>query len=192
MQVSLSKGQFVDLSKSSPNLKRIRLGLKWGANKYAGPDADLDCSVFCTNHENKVTDVSNFVFYNNLGTPCRGVVHTGDNRKGGSDNDDETLLIDLTKISPSIHNMHFVITIHDAIQNRQNFGQMETAVVTMYDEDTNQKLCHFELGTDYSTETALRVATLLKSGSGWGFRAVGRGHAGGLPAFVQEFGMTAN
>lgn len=191
--INLAKGQFIDLSKTNPFLKKLRLGLKWGANRYAGPEADLDCSVFCTNVRDTIPadKYLNFVFYNNLNTPCSGVVHAGDNKTGGSAKDDESIFIDLEKISPDIHNIHFVVTIHNAQQNRQNFGQIESSVVNIYDTETDNLLCKFDLGTDFSTETALLVATLSrKGGNDWGFRAVGQGYTKGLDHFVKQFGLS--
>src|SRR3954463_7744019 len=97
MAVSLSKGQKVDLTKSNPGLTNVVVGLGWDTNKYdGGNDFDLDSSVFLLGENGKVTNETDFVFYNNPKGANGAVVHNGDNRTGDGDGDDEQVNINLT------------------------------------------------------------------------------------------------
>lgn len=191
MAISLSKGQKVDLTKTNPGLKRIIVGLGWDTNKYdGGQDFDLDASVFLLDATGKVKSEKDFVFYNNPVAGNGSVNHTGDNRTGAGDGDDEQIKIDLEKVPTEIEKIDFTITIHDAAARKQNFGQVSNAFVRIVNDEGNQELIRYDLGEDFSVETAIVVAELYRHSGEWKFNAIGSGFQGGLAALCANFGIT--
>ena len=194
MAVSLSKGGKISLAKAAEaagiqgSLRNIVVGLGWDTNKYdGGDDFDLDASVFLTNSNNRVTKESNFVFYNNKVAP--GVEHTGDNRTGTGDGDDETIKIDLNSIEPDVEKIAVTVTIDQADTRRQNFGMVENAYIHIVDGVSNTELIRYDLGEDYSIETAVVVAEIYRYNGEWKFNAIGSGFAGGLAALCRNYGL---
>ncbi|MEC2057011.1 TerD family protein [Peribacillus psychrosaccharolyticus] len=192
MAISLSKGQKVDLTKSNPGLKNLVVGLGWDTNKYdGGNDFDLDSSVFLLNASGKVASEKDFVFFNNLQGGNGSVVHTGDNLTGAGDGDDEQIKIDLSKVPAEVEKIAFTITIHDADARSQNFGQVSNAFVRVVNEQSNEELIRYDLGEDFSIETAVVVAELYRHGGEWKFNAIGSGYQGGLASLVNDYGLSA-
>ncbi|RFU69023.1 TerD family protein [Peribacillus saganii] len=190
MAISLSKGQKVDLTKTNPGLKNIIIGLGWDTNKYdGGNDFDLDSSVFLLNASGKVSSEKDFVYFNNLQGGNGSVVHSGDNLTGAGDGDDEQIKIDLSAIPAEVERVAFTITIHDAEARRQNFGQVSNAFVRVVSEQSNQELIRYDLGEDFSIETAVVVAELYRHNGEWKFNAIGSGYQGGLAALVTDYGL---
>lgn len=191
MAISLSKGQKVDLTKTNPGLKKIVVGLGWDTNKYDGGQAfDLDASAFILGASGKVQDEKDFVFYNNATGAQGSVVHTGDNRTGVGEGDDEQIKIDLSAVPAAVDKVAFTITIHDAAARKQNFGQVSNAYVRVYNEEGNAELIRYDLGEDFSVETAIVVAELYRHGAEWKFNAIGSGFQGGLDALCTNYGLT--
>ncbi|MGZ4160300.1 MAG: TerD family protein [Neobacillus sp.] len=190
MAVSLSKGQKVDLTKTNPGLTNVVVGLGWDTNKYdGGHDFDLDSSVFLLGDSGKVTTESDFVFYNNPQGANGAVVHTGDNRTGAGDGDDEQVKINLTAIPANVQRIAFTITIHEAESRSQNFGQVSNAYARIFNEATGEELIRYDLGEDFSIETALVVGELYRHNGEWKFSAIGSGYQGGLAALATDFGL---
>lgn len=190
MAISLAKGQKVDLTKSNPGLKKVIVGLGWDTNKYDGGSSfDLDTAAFLTTEQGKVTADTDFVFYNNLHHPSGAVEHLGDNLTGIGEGDDEQIKVDLTTIPSTIQKVTFTATIHEAQQRNQNFGQVSNAYIRILDEATGQELIRYDLGEDFSIETAIVVASIYRHNGEWKFNAVGSGFQGGLVALCQEFGI---
>jgi tellurium resistance protein TerD len=190
MGIQLSKGQRIDLTKTNPGLVRAIIGLGWDTNKYNGGfDFDLDASAFLVDASNRCLNDSDFVFYNNLQHPSGSVTHTGDNRTGEGDGDDEQLVIDFSKIPSYVNKIGITVTIHDADQRYQNFGQVSNAFVRLVDESTNIELLRFDLGEDFSVETAVVVCELYRHGNDWKFNAIGSGFSGGLAALCKNYGL---
>ena len=191
MAVSLSKGQKVDLTKTNPGLKKIIVGLGWDTNKYDGGfDFDLDASAFILGDAGKVKDDKDFVFYNNVTGAQGAVTHLGDNRSGAGDGDDEQIKIDIANIPADVHKIAFTITIHDAEARKQNFGQVANAYVRVFNEETGEELIRYDLGEDFSVETAIVLAEVYRNGSEWKFNAIGSGFQGGLSALCGNFGLS--
>lgn len=190
MAISLFKGQKVDLTKTNPGLTRILAGLGWDANKYDGQSPfDLDAAAFVLGSNGKVISDSDFVFYNNMTHPSGAIQHLGDNRTGLGDGDDEQIRVDLTKIPAKVDKIAFTVTIHDAEERRQNFGQVSNAFIHIYDEVSGQELIRYDLGEDFSVETALIVGELYRHGGEWKFSAIGSGFKGGLVALCKNYGV---
>ncbi len=190
MPVNLSKGQKVDLTKTNPGLNNILVGLGWDTNKYDGGSAfDLDSEVFLIDESGKVTCDQDFVFFGNLKHPSGGVTHLGDNLTGEGAGDDEQVEIDLSKIPANIAKIDFTVTIYEPEQRNQNFGQISNAFIRVVDQSSNTELVRFDLGEDFSVETAVVVGEIYRHNGEWKFNAVGSGFSGGLKAICQNFGV---
>lgn len=190
MGIQLSKGQRIDLTKTNPGLTKVIIGLGWDTNKYqGGRDFDLDASAFLVDANNKCQNDHDFIFYNNLQHPSGSVAHTGDNRTGEGDGDDEQLVVDFTKIPAHVHRIGITVTIHDAELRQQNFGQVSNAFVRVVDDSNNQELLRFDLGEDFSIETAVVVCELYRHGNDWKFNAIGSGFSGGLASLCRNYGL---
>ena len=191
MAVSLQKGQKVDLTKSNPGLTRVLIGLGWDTNKYdGGSDFDLDAAAFLLAETGKINNDGDFIFYNNLKHASGSVVHLGDNLTGEGDGDDEQLKIELIKVPQNISKIAFTVTINDAETRRQNFGQVSNAFIRVCNEETGAELIRYDLGEDFSIETAVVVAELYRNGAEWKFNAIGSGFHGGLEALCKNFGVS--
>ncbi|MEK5064049.1 TerD family protein [Cytobacillus sp. FSL R5-0596] len=190
MGIQLSKGQRIDLTKTNPGLTKVIIGLGWDTNKYSGGhDFDLDASAFLVDENNKCANDHDFIFYNNLQHPSGAVIHTGDNRTGEGDGDDEQLVVDFTKIPSHVDRIGITVTIHEAELRQQNFGQVSNAFVRLVDESNDQELLRFDLGEDFSIETAVVFCELYRNGNDWKFNAIGSGFSGGLAALCRNYGL---
>ncbi|MDE6593426.1 MAG: TerD family protein [Oscillospiraceae bacterium] len=190
MAVSLQKGQKVDLTKGNPGLTKIMVGLGWDVNQYdGGYDFDLDAAAFLLTASGKVGQDSDFVFYGNLKHPSEAVVHQGDNLTGAGDGDDEQIMVDLSKIPADINKVAFTVTIYDSDVRKQNFGQVSNAFIRIVDESNGSELIRYDLGEDFSIETAVVVGELYRNNGEWKFNAIGSGFAGGLRALCLQYGV---
>jgi tellurium resistance protein TerD len=190
MALSLSKGGNLSLTKTDPSLSKILIGLGWDERTTDGNAFDLDASAFLLNHQGKVRNDADFIFYNQLRSVDGSVQHTGDNLSGQGDGDDESIKVDLSKIPANIDKIAITVTIHDADARRQNFGQIANAFIRVVNDVTGQEVVRFDLAEDYSTETAMVFGELYRSQQEWKFRAVGQGYSGGLRAMCQQFGLS--
>ena len=190
MGINLSKGQRIDLTKTNPGLTKVIVGLGWDTNRYhGGYDFDLDASAFLTDSNSRVINDHDFIFYNNLVHPSGAVEHTGDNRTGEGDGDDEQIKIDFSKVPSHVDWIAITVTIHDAEARNQNFGQVSNAFARVVDEESGREILRFDLGEDFSVETAVVICELYRHNGDWKFNAVGSGFAGGLAALCRNFGL---
>jgi tellurium resistance protein TerD len=189
MAVSLSKGGNVSLSKEAPGLKDILVGLGWDVRATDGGDFDLDASAFLLKEDGKVRGDSDFIFYNNLRSPEGSVEHTGDNRTGAGEGDDEAIKIALDKVPQDVQKVSITVTIHDAEARRQNFGMVSNAFIRIVNLAGNQEIARFDLSEDMSTETAMVFGEVYRHSGEWKFKAVGQGYAGGLGPLAKNFGV---
>src|SRR6478672_9558368 len=187
MAISLQKGGNVNLSKEAPGLNKMVVGLGWDIRSTDGAGFDLDGAVFMLNHAGKVRSDADFVFYNNLKSVDGSVVHSGDNRTGAGDGDDETLTIDLAKVPADVDKIAVCVTIHDAEARRQNFGQVAKAFVRCVNANGNTEIARYDLSEDGSTEAAMIFGEVYRAGGDWKFRAIGQGFKGGLGPLAKNF-----
>ena len=190
MPISLTKGQRVSLEKVAPGLEAVLVGLGWDVNVTdSGQDFDLDASVFMLGSNDKILSDKHFVFYNNPKSPdsSSSVEYMGDNRTGAGEGDDEVVLVNLTKVPSDVQKLVFTVTIYEADQRSQNFGQVENAFVRLVDVKTKQEILRYDLAEDYSIETALIMAELYRKDGTWRMSAVGSGYQGGLQALLNRY-----
>ena len=211
--IMLSKGGRINISKESPGLKSVRIGIAWGENTTnTGFDFDLDVSMFACSNGRLVND-DHLLFYMSRCRstdgktvftddgpyprkglpvlPCLGAMHTGDDTTGGNtkgNEDDESIIVDFSRLNPSVTELVFIGTIHDAIARKQNFGQVPNASATLYNNVTGAVLAKFDLGEDYSAETAIELVKVYKKDNEWRMQAVGTGYNQGLGSFVTKYG----
>jgi tellurium resistance protein TerD len=189
MGISLSKGGNVSLSKTDPSLKNVLVGLGWDARPTDGADFDLDASAFMVKEDGKVRSDSDFIFYNQTKSTCGSVEHTGDNRTGAGDGDDEAVVVLLDKVPADVQKIVFCVTIHDADMRKQNFGQVSHAFVRVVNKDSNNEVARYDLSEDASIETAMIFGEIYRHSGEWKFKAVGQGYAGGLAALAKQYGI---
>ena len=190
MAISLNKGGNLSLSKTDPSLNQVLIGLGWDARATDGADFDLDASAFLLAANDKVRGESDFIFYNQTRSPEGSVEHTGDNRTGEGDGDDEAVKINLAKVPADVQKIAITVTIHDAESRGQNFGQVQNAFIRVVNDQTNVEIVRFDLNEDYSTETAMIFGELYRHNGEWKFRAVGQGYNGGLRAMCGQYGIS--
>ena len=183
MAINLEKGQRVAVE-----LPQFTIGLGWDTNQSCtGSDFDLDASAFILGENGKILADEYFVFYNNLASPDGAVTHTGDNLTGEGEGDDESIMIDLSKIDARATEITFVVTIHKADERRQNFGQVRNAFIRIYNAATGEEILRYDLDEDFSVETAVEFGRLYKRNGQWKFEAIGTGQKAGLAEYLNKY-----
>jgi tellurium resistance protein TerD len=184
MAINLQKGQKINIG-----LSKISLGLGWNPNEGTGQAFDLDASAFMIDGNRVIPTEGFFIFYGNTDSPDQALHHTGDDPTGGNsaDGDDETIQVDITKIDPRIQEILFVVTIHDATGRKQNFGQVRNSYIRIVDESSNTEIAKYELGEDFSIETAVEFGRLYKKDEQWKFEASGIGYKEDLAFFLGKY-----
>lgn len=190
MPISLQKGQKVSITKGNPGLNKVVIGLGWDVNQFdTGGDFDLDTAAFFLADSGKVSKQEDFVFFGNLKHPSGCAEHMGDNLTGAGDGDDEQIRLSLSMVPANITKIAFSVTIYDAEVRRQNFGQVNNAFIRIYNEETGEEILRYDLGEDFSIETAAVFGELYKNNDEWKFNAIGSGYQGGLAALCANFGV---
>ncbi len=189
MGVSLQKGGNVNLSKEAPGLSEVIVGLGWDPRATDGQEFDLDASAFLLKPDGKVASDAAFVFYNNAKSEDGAVHHTGDNKSGSGEGDDESINVSLAKVSAGTDKIAFTVTIHDAEARRQSFGMVGNAYIRVVNKADGKELARYDLTEDGSTETAMIFGELYRNGADWKFRAVGQGFKGGLGPLAKNYGV---
>ena len=189
MAISLTKGGNVNLSKEAPSLTNMTVGLGWNPRATDGQAFDLDAVAFLGNDTGKVRADSDFIFFNNLKSSDGAVEHTGDNRTGEGDGDDETIKVDLTRLPADVSKVIFCAVIYDGQNRKQNFGQVSNAYIRIVNANAGSEVARYDLSEDSSTETAMVFGELYRHNGEWKFRAVGQGFAGGLGPLAASYGV---
>jgi len=189
MAISLTKGGNVNLSKEAPNLTNMAVGLGWNPRATDGQAFDLDAVAFLVNESGKVRTDADFIFFNNLKSSDGSVEHTGDNRTGEGDGDDEVIKVDLTKVPADVSKVVFCAVIYEGQARNQNFGQVANAYIRIVNTQGGAEVARYDLSEDSSTETAMIFGELYKNNGEWKFRAVGQGFAGGLGPLAASYGV---
>ena len=189
MAVSLQKGGNVSLEKTSPGISKILIGLGWDELATDGVDFDLDASVFLLKDDGQIRSDKDFIFYNNLFSTCGSIAHQGDNRTGAGDGDDEAIKVDLKQVPADVQKITVAVTIHEAQERNQNFGQVSNAFMRIVNDETNEEVARYDLSEDYSIETAMIFGEVYRHNGDWKFKAIGQGYEGGLSALAKGFGI---
>ena len=189
MSVSLTKGGNVSLTKLAPALKKVSIGLGWDVRVTSGADYDLDASALLCGENGKVRSDEDFVFFNNLRSSDGSVEHTGDNLTGEGEGDDEVVHVDLDVLPADVQKVVFPVSIYEAEERRQSFGQVANAYIRVVDRSTGTEVARYDLTEDASTETAMVFGELYRRAGEWKFRAIGQGYASGLGGIARDYGV---
>ena len=189
MAISLVKGGNVSLSRTSPGLSKIQVGLGWNARASEGAPFDLDASAFLLTDNGRVRSDADFIFYNQKQSADGSVSHMGDNQTGAGEGDDEEIHVELPKVPAAVNKLAVAVTIHDADSRRQNFGMVSGAYVRIVNLANGEEIVRFDLSEDFSIETAVIFGEVYRHGAEWKFRAVGQGFHGGLASMCKSFGV---
>ncbi|WP_059008295.1 TerD family protein [Streptomyces specialis] len=189
MGVSLSKGGNVSLSKEAPGLTAILVGLGWDVRTTTGAAYDLDASALLCTGSGKVASDGHFVFFNNLTSPDGSVEHTGDNLTGEGEGDDEVIKVNLAAVPADITTIVFPVSIYDAANRGQSFGQVRNAFIRIVNQADGSEIARYDLSEDAATETAMIFGEVYRHGDEWKFRAVGQGYASGLAGIATDYGV---
>ncbi|MGH3736556.1 MAG: TerD family protein [Micromonosporaceae bacterium] len=191
MGVSLSKGGNVSLTKQAgaAGLSNVTVGLGWDARTTTGAGFDLDASALLLSTSGKVVSDQHFVFFNNLKSPDGSVEHTGDNLTGEGEGDDEVIKVGVAAVPQDVDKIVFVVSIYEAEQRAQSFGQVRNAYIRVVNDADSQELARYDLSEDASTETAMNFGELYRNGAEWKFRALGQGYATGLAGIARDYGV---
>ena len=189
MAIQLKKGGNVSLSKHAPNLKKIVIALGWDSRTSIGADFDLDAGAFMLNGDGKAISDEHFIFYNNLNSPDGSIQHLGDNLDGSGDGDDEMINISLEEVPALVQKVVFTVTIYEPEDRNQNFGMVSNAFIRVQNQETSEEIARYDLGENFSMETAMIFGELCRYNGGWKFKAVGQGMVGGLAAIVKSYGI---
>jgi tellurium resistance protein TerD len=184
MAINLQKGQKIDIG-----FTKMSVGLGWKPNEGTGYDFDLDASAFMIDERRLIPSEDFFVFYGNQNSPDKALHHTGDDPTGGNseEGDDETILVDLSKVNDKVQEILFVVTIHEAFKRKQNYGQVRDSYIRIVDDSTGKEIAKYELGEDFSIETAVEFGRLYKKEGKWKFEASGIGYKEDLAFFVSKY-----
>ena len=189
MGVSLSKGGNVSLTKQAPGLSAVVVGLGWDARTTSGQDFDLDASALMLSAAGRILSDAHFVFFNNLTSPDGSVEHTGDNLTGAGEGDDEQIKVDLTRVPAEVDRIVFPVSIYEADNRGQNFGQVRNAFIRVVNSADDAELARYDLSEDASSETAMIFGELYRHAGDWKFRAVGQGYSSGLAGIARDYGV---
>lgn len=116
--------------------------------------------------------------------------HLGDNLTGEGEGDDEQIEIDLSQVPADIEKIAFTVTIYDAEARRQNFGQVSNAFIRIVNSATGEEMIRYDLGEDFSIETAIVVGELYRNNGEWKFNAIGSGFRAAWRRFAVTSGLT--
>lgn len=189
MAISLTKGGNVNLSKEAPDLTQMTIGLGWEPRATDGQDFDLDAIAFLLNDAGKVRNDQDFIFFNNLKSSDGSVEHTGDNRTGEGDGDDEAIKVNLANVPSDVTKIAVCAIIYEGQARNQNFGQVADAFIRVVNDNGNTEIARYDLSEDSSTETAMIFGEIYRHNGEWKFRAVGQGFSGGLGPLAASYGI---
>jgi tellurium resistance protein TerD len=184
MSINLKKGNSFNLSKNEPGLKKLMLGLGWDV---VSQRIDLDASVFMIGSNGKLISDSYFVFYNNLTSPDGAIKHTGDNRTGMGDEDDEMILANMDLINPSVQEIIVAITIHEATERKHHFGLLADAYIRLFDVESKREVLRYDLDAEFGGSTEVVFGKLNRKDGEWHFTAVGQGSSKGLQGLIDIY-----
>lgn len=183
----LTKGEKVPLTATSPNVQKFTVGLGWEPNVPNGVEFDCDVTAIICGSDGKCLGNDYLVWYNNLQDPNGFVKHSGDVRDGKVEGDDETIFLDFSKSPSEAESIVFIVSIHEAQERNQNFGQIRDCGIRLYNGDTNDKLMEFDLNEDYSGATTMEMGKLYKHQGEWKFQSIGVGIKGNLNDFLINY-----
>ena len=194
--IDLVKGGRINLVKVVDRLTQIRTTIGWEMNSSdTGEDFDIDVTAFLLNNNKKCRNVKDVIFYGNLMSPNESVVHSPDNTTGGSEEVLEFIDVFFEKMDATVTEISIIASIYDAIERKQNFGQIENSTICIYDmsSGTPKLIVRYKMDEDFSTETSVQVGSFYKDENNeWCFKAIGAGYKVGLSAYIEKYGLAVS
>lgn len=187
MAIVLEKKKPIDINKIKPGIQKIIAGLGWDEATINGTPVDCDVSVFLLGANGKLVSDEHFIFYNNLSSSDGSVIHTGDNRDGDGEGDDESIKIDLSKIDQRVEFLYFAITIHESEARGHHFGNVENSFINIRNEADNSILCNYKLNENFDGQDSLIIASISRNGGNWNVEALGQAFSGGLNTLIDLY-----
>lgn len=184
--INLEKKKPFNLTKASPSLNNVKVGLSWDETILNGQSPDADASVFMLGENGKIPSEDFFVFFNNLNSGDGAVRHSGDNRTGAGDGDDEEINISLSQVSNQVVQIIVTITIHN-MDAGFHFGNVQNSSVRVYDSSSNEIMCQYQLTESFDGCDSMIIGRFFRNGIDWEFEAMGQAFQGGLGATVELY-----
>jgi tellurium resistance protein TerZ len=179
MSVNLQKGQKISLDKEAGGaLSRIVMGLGWDAIKKKGlfgfgaktESVDLDASCVLFDESNQPVD---FVWFRQLKSKDGSITHTGDNRTGAGEGDDEQIVVDLSHVPAQVRSLVFTVNSFTG----QNFSQVENAYCRIVNAADQKEVARYDLSVQ-GAHTAQIMAKLYRHNGEWKMHAIGENGSG--------------
>lgn len=183
MGINLQKGQKISLSKESGgSLSKVVMGLGWDAKKSSGggllkgmfggggDSIDLDASCIMFDEQNKAVDT---VYFGHLKSKDGSILHSGDNRTGDGDGDDEQIIVDLDKVPATVKSLVFTVSSYTG----QTFNMVENAYCRIVNKSDNQEIARYTLSAQGS-HTAQIMAKVYRHNGEWKMHAIGENGTG--------------
>jgi tellurium resistance protein TerD len=183
MGIELSKGSRFDLEKHQPGMQKALVAIGWD---FSERNFDADLTALMITETGKLLDDHFFVFYNNLNSPDGGIKHTGDNRTGMGDGDDEVLLVHFPSVDPRIKQIVVSVSIHQAELRRQTFGMLSNFFFRIHDVERNEEVVRYDL-KEFGQFTEMIIGRLIRMDHGWIFEASTVGSNKGLSHIINQF-----
>ena len=186
----VKKGDYVDIREKIPELKEIVISAGWDHKMFEENPVDVDLSCFLLNKDDQTRVDEDFIFYNN-DKACEGAVrYMGDSRTGAGDGDDEAFIIDLSGLPFDISKIAITLTIYNAAEKGQSFGQIRNMYVRLVNAVDDNELFRYRLSEDeFNGQIGIKVAELVREGPKWYFSVLGEPIPGGLASIATKYGL---
>ncbi|OAS19712.1 tellurium resistance protein TerA [Paenibacillus oryzisoli] len=171
------KGQKVDVTKTHPELSNIAVYIGWQAPK----EIELDTSAFLLAQNGKVRGDEDLIFYGNPSNSFMSYIEKQANER--------QLNIDLKRVLPAVDKIAFTLTIYESEARRQNFSSVSSVYLRFVNGTTGQEILRYDLGNQFSVESAIVIGELYRYNGEWKFSAIGAGYAGGLKELCASYGV---
>ena len=186
--IKLGKGQKISLNQNVKNLSKLLVTLDFNINSKGNSEFDLDASVFMVDINNKSTE-KDFIFYENTKSSCGGVVINQDHNTSLKEAYNESIQLDLSQIPAHIEKLAFTLTIYEASERFQNFGQVSDGYFRIIAADTKEEILNYKFNDNLSIETAMVLAEIYRYKDQWKINCIGSGFRGGLEALCSNYGI---
>lgn len=189
--LNLVKGEKIDITKTNPGLKVAAIGLGWDTSRSSST-FDLDAFALALKGK-KLASPSDVLYFSSPktnGKPAimnEALVHSGDNLTGAGAGDDETILVDFSKIPSGVDEIVVCANIYQAASKRQNFGMVDNAFIRVYDNDTKAEIARYDLSEDASSHSGMVFGKLYLHQGEWKFQAVGESKDGDITVIADTF-----
>lgn len=186
--IKLGKGQKLSLNQNAKNLSKLIVTLDYNAILKGHNEFDLDVSVFMVDINDKTIE-KDFIFYENTKSTCGGIVISADHNTSLKDAYNECIQLDLNLIPAHIEKLAFTVTIYEANERNQNFGQLSDGYFRIIAGESKQEILNYKFNENLSVETAMVVAEIYRYKNEWKINCIGSGFRGGLEALCSNYGI---